>query len=68
VALIFVGFHLLAAVMLFAMPLLGALGWVQIVVASAAAAIAMGVYLLRVHPLLLAELRDLPMGDVPPGA
>jgi hypothetical protein len=68
VALIFVGFHLLAAVMLFAMPLLGALGWVQIVVASAAAAIAMGVYLLRVHPLLLAELRDLPMGDVPPDA
>lgn len=68
VALIFVGFHLFAAVALFAMPLLGALGWVQIVVASVAAATAMGWYLLRIHPALRAELRELPMGDAPPGA
>lgn len=67
VALIFVGFHLFVAVVLFAMPLLGALGWVQLAVASAAAAIAMGWYLLRIHPLLRAELRDIPMGQVPPG-
>jgi hypothetical protein len=66
--LIFVGFHLFAAVVLFAMPLRGPLGWVQIALASAAAAVAMGWYLLRIHPLLRAELRDLPMGDVPPGA
>jgi hypothetical protein len=68
VALIFVGFHLFVAVALFAMPLMGALGWVQLAVASAAAAIAMGWYLLRIHPLLRRELRDLPMGDVPPEA
>lgn len=66
VVLIFVGFHLFAAVQLFATPLLGGLGWVQITVASALAAAAMGWYLLRLHPLLRRELRELPMGEVPP--
>jgi hypothetical protein len=66
VALIFVGFHLFAVVALFAMPLMTALGWVQLAVASAAAAIAMGWFLLRIHPRLRAALRELPMGEVPP--
>jgi predicted tellurium resistance membrane protein TerC len=67
VALIFVGFHLFAAVLLFAMPLLGALGWVPLAISSAAAAVAMGWYLLRIHPALRAELKNIPMGTVPPG-
>jgi hypothetical protein len=37
-------------------------------VASGAAAITMGWYLLRIHPRLRAALKDLPMGDVPPDA
>lgn len=66
VALIFVGFHLFAVVALFAMPLMSAAGWVQLVLASAAAAIAMGWFLLRIHPRLRAALREIPMGEVPP--
>jgi hypothetical protein len=68
VALIFVGFHLFAAVQLFAGPLLGALGWVQITAASVAAAAAMGWFLLEQHPLLRRELREIAMGEVPPSA
>jgi len=62
-ALIFVAAHLYAALLIFADPLLrhGA-GW-QIGVASAAAAVAMGWYLLRVHPLLRAGLHEVPLGD-----
>jgi hypothetical protein len=68
VALIFVGFHLFAAMQFFAGPFLGALGWVQITVASVAAAAAMGWFLLWRHPLLRRELREISMGDVPPAA
>ena len=68
VALIFVGFHLFAAVQLFAAPFLGALGWVQITAASVAAAAAMGWFLLEQHPLLRQELHDIRMGEVPPSA
>jgi hypothetical protein len=66
-ALLFVGFHLFAAILLFGAPLLGALGWVPIAIASVAAAVAMGWYLLRLHPFLRQHLKDLQMGDVPPG-
>lgn len=66
VALIFVGFHLFAAVQLFATPLMGALGWIQITAASVAAAGAMAWYLLGIHPQLRRELRDIAMGEVPP--
>ena len=65
-ALIFVGFHLFAAVVLFASPLMGSLGWVPILVASVAAAITMGWYMLRLHPFLRRELKEIQMGEVPP--
>jgi len=65
VALLFVGFHLFAAVALFGTPLLGSGAWVGIAVASVAAALGMGAFLLRLHPLLRRELRELVMGDVP---
>jgi hypothetical protein len=68
VALIFVGFHLFAAIQLFAAPLMGALGWLQITAASVAAAAAMGWFLLERHPMLRRELHDFTMGDVPPTA
>jgi hypothetical protein len=64
-ALIFVGFHLFAAVVLFAAPFMGSLGWVQILVASVAAAITMGWYMLRLHPFLRRELKEIQMGEVP---
>lgn len=67
VALIFVGFHLFGAVVLFASPLMGSLAWIPIGLASAAAAVAMGWYLVRLHPFLREELRQVAMGDVPPG-
>lgn len=65
VALIFVGFHLFAAIQLFAGPIMGELGWLQIAVASVAAAAAMGWFLLERHPALRRELREIPMGEVP---
>ena len=65
-ALLFVGFHLFAAILLFAAPLLGALGWIPLAIASVAAAVAMGWYLLRLHPFLRQALKDIQMGDVPP--
>jgi hypothetical protein len=68
VALIFVAFHLFAAVQLFAAPFMGVLGWVEITVASVAAAAAMGGFLLQQHPALRRELREIKMGDVPPAA
>ena len=67
VGLLFVGFHLFAAVVLFATPLLGSLSWVPIAFASAAAAAAMAGYLIRLHPFLRRELREIAMGDVPSG-
>lgn len=68
VALIFVAFHLFAAIQFFAAPFLGALGWVQVTAASVAAAAAMGWFLLAQHPVLRRELHDIAMGEVPPGA
>lgn len=65
VALIFVGFHLFAAVYFFAAPLMGSSAWLPIAVASVAAAITMGWYLLWLHPALRQQLRQIPMGEVP---
>ena len=67
VALIFVGFHLFGAVVLFAAPLMGSFSWIPIGLASAAAAVTMGWYLVRLHPFLRQELKEVAMGDVPPG-
>lgn len=61
--LIFVAAHIYAALLLFAEPLLTGSAWVEIGIVSVAAAIAMGWYLLKQHPALLAELKELPMGD-----
>lgn len=66
VLLVFVAFHVYGALLLFAHSLLGASAWWEIGVGSLAAAVLMGWYLLRGHPLLRRELRELPMGDVPP--
>jgi hypothetical protein len=44
----------------------GLLVWWHIGIASLAAAIGMGWYLLASHPFLRRELREVPMGDVPP--
>ncbi len=65
VALIFVAFHVFAALGFFAQPLLGAAGWWQIGVGTLAAALLMGWYLWRGHPLLRRELHDIPMGEAP---
>jgi hypothetical protein len=64
VALIFVGFHLFGAVYFFASPLMGSGAWLPIAVASIAAAITMGAYLLWLHPALRQQLRQIPMGAV----
>jgi hypothetical protein len=65
VALLFVGFHLFAAVYFFATPLMGSGAWLPIAVASICAAITMGGYLLWFHPALRHQLRGLPMDEVP---
>lgn len=65
VALVFVGFHLFAAVYFFASPLMGTGAWLPIALASVAAAVTMGGYLLWLHPTLRRQLRDVPMGEVP---
>lgn len=65
-ALLFIGFHLFAAVTLFATPLLGSYGWVEVLIASVLAAVGMAWYLLRLHPLLRRELREIAWGEVPP--
>lgn len=62
IVLIFIGFHVFGALLLFAEPLLGAAGWWQLGIGTLAAAFAMGWYLWRAHPLLQRELHDLPMG------
>lgn len=65
VLLVFVAFHLYAALLLFAQPLLGTTGWWKLGLGSLAAAVMMGGFLLRRHGLLRRELRELPMGDAP---
>ena len=64
VVLIFVAFHVFAALMLFAQPLLGGGAWMIVGTAGIAAAFLMGWYLLKTHPLLRKELREIPMGAV----
>ena len=66
VVLIFVAFHVYGALLLFAQPLLGLSGWWEIGVGSLAAAAAMGAYFWLAHPFLRRELREIPMGDLPP--
>ena len=61
--LIFVGAHIYAALLLFAQPLLVGAAWLQILFVSVAAAVAMGWYLLRQHPLLREQLKRVPLGD-----
>lgn len=65
VVLVFVGFHLYAAVYFFASPIMGSGAWLSIALASIAAAVTMGWYLLWIHPSLRRQLRDVPMGEVP---
>jgi hypothetical protein len=64
-ALIFVGFHVFAALVLFAQPLLGTSAWWQIGIASVCAAVTMGYYFWRTHPVLRRELQEIQMGEVP---
>lgn len=66
VLLLFVGFHVYFALALLARPLLGEVAWWQIGAGSFAAVVGMGWYLLTAHPALRRELRDIPMGEVPP--
>lgn len=66
VLLIFIAFHVYGALLLFAHPLLGASAWWEVGSGSLAAAVAMGAYLYLGHPFLRRELREIPMGDVPP--
>jgi hypothetical protein len=61
--LLFVAAHLYAALLIFAEPLLRGSAWRQIAVASVVAAVVMGWYLLRVHPLLRSGLDRLPLGE-----
>lgn len=63
VLLVFVAFHVFAGLGFFAHPLLGAAGWWQVGAGTLAAALAMGWYLWRGHPLLRRELREVPMGE-----
>jgi hypothetical protein len=65
VTLVFVAFHIFGALLLFSEPLLGGGAWVIVGVAGVAAAATMGWYLMKTHPLLRQELREIPMGDVP---
>jgi hypothetical protein len=63
VIILFVAFHVYAALLFFAQPLLGSAGWWKLGLGSIAAALAMGTFLLRRHALLRRELRDIPMGE-----
>jgi len=65
VVLVFVGFHLFGAAYFFASPLMGSGSWLPIALASVAAAITMGGYLLWLHPALRQQLKTIPMGEVP---
>ena len=66
VLLLFVALHVYFAMAFLTRPLLGELVWWHLGIASLAAAIGMGWYLLATHPFLRRELREIPMGDVPP--
>lgn len=66
VVLLFVALHVYFAMAFLTRPLLGELVWWHVGIASLAAAIGMGWYLLATHPFLRRELREIPMGDVPP--
>jgi hypothetical protein len=63
--LLFVAAHLFLALIIFAEPLLGAAGPLQIGLASVVAALAMGAFVWRTHPLLRHDLVDTPLGAVP---
>ncbi|UCG87017.1 MAG: hypothetical protein JSW71_00255 [Gemmatimonadota bacterium] len=65
VVLIFVAFHVFAALLLFATPLLGNGAWLIVGISGVVAAALMGWYLLTIHPLLRQELKEIPMGAVP---
>ncbi len=60
---IFVTDHVYTALVLFAELLLGSVAWWQIGIASLLAAVLMWGYLLRVHPLLRRELKDIAASD-----
>jgi hypothetical protein len=64
--LILIGFHAFAGLLVFALPLMGGGAWIQIGLASIVAAGLMGWYLLRAHPVLRSELKEIPWGSVPP--
>jgi hypothetical protein len=66
VVLVFIAFHVYGAMMLFAHSLLGGSAWWEIGLGTAAAAVTMAAYLVLGHPFLRRELREIPMGDVPP--
>jgi ABC-type Na+ efflux pump permease subunit len=66
VLLLFVALHVYFAMAFLTRPLLGELVWWHLGIASLAAAIGMGWYLLATHPFLRRELREIPMGDLPP--
>lgn len=61
-ALIFIAAHVYVALLMFAAPVLPGATW-QIGIATAAAALVMGWYLLRIHPRLRRSLTELPMGE-----
>jgi hypothetical protein len=61
--LIFVAAHVYGAGLIFAQPLLGPSAWWELGLGSLLAALAMGWYLLRLHPALRRGLRELPMGE-----
>lgn len=63
VLLVFVAFHVYAALLFFAQPLLGGAGWWKLGLGSVAAAVTMGTFLLRRHALLRRELREIQMGE-----
>jgi len=65
VLLLVIAFHVYGAVLLAAQPLFGPGAWWRTGVPSLAAALLMGWYLLRLHPALRQEMREIPMGDVP---
>lgn len=67
VLLLFVVAHVYFAMAFLTRPLLGDLVWWHVGAGSFAAAAGMGWYFFSSHPFLRRELRDLPMGEVPPG-
>ena len=51
--------------LLLGLPLLGPAAWWQVGVSGVGAALTMGWYLLRAHPVLRRELRELQWGENP---